>query len=102
MDYSSTAKSQELTLITRGDVIKHFANAKSNNQSGIIDTYFNYWANRLGVCSIQCRRLAQLFSAAVDAPKTGQRISIPSELRPPRNEQQTIHQSKLKRKDFCI
>lgn len=102
MDYSSTVKSQELISITREDVIKHFANAQSNNQSGLIDSYFNYWANRLGVRSTQCRRLAQLFSAAVDAPKTGQRISIPSELRPQRNEQQTIHQSKLKRKDFSI
>lgn len=102
MDYSSTAKSQEFSTITREDIIKHFANAKSNNQSGLIDSYFNYWANRLGVRSTQCRRLAQLFSEAVDAPKTGQKISIPSELRPIRNEQQTIEPSKTKGRNSSI
>ncbi len=88
MDYSSTAKAQESVLITRKEMISHFANAQKNNQSGIIDKYYNYWANHVGVNSIQCRRLAELFSQAVDAPKTGQKLFIPAELKPPRNEQQ--------------
>ncbi|CAF0846345.1 unnamed protein product [Adineta steineri] len=88
MDYTSTAKSQELAFITRKEMISHFANAQNSNQSGIIDKYYNYWANLLGVKSIQCRRLAELFSAAVDAPKTGQKIHIPAELKPPRKEEE--------------
>jgi hypothetical protein len=88
MNYNSTAKAQESALITRKEMISHFANAQKNNQSGIIDTYYNYWANLLGVNSTQCRRLAELFSEAVDAPKTGQKIRIPSELKPPRKEEQ--------------
>ena len=87
MDYSSTAKAQESALIERKDRIVHFANAQKSNQSGLIDKYYNYWANLLGVQSIQCRRLAELFSQAVDAPKTGQKIRIPSELKPPRTEE---------------
>jgi hypothetical protein len=88
MDYTSTAKAQEMAHITRKEMISHFANAQKNNQSGIIDKYYNYWANRLGINSIQCRRLAELFSAAVDAPKTGQQIRIPVELKPPRKEEE--------------
>ncbi|CAM4843339.1 unnamed protein product, partial [Rotaria magnacalcarata] len=88
MDYNSTAKAQESEFITRKEMISHFANAQKNNQSGIIDNYYNYWANLLGVNSIQCRRLAELFSEAVDAPKTGQKIRIPVELKPPRKEEQ--------------
>ncbi|CAF1514128.1 unnamed protein product [Adineta ricciae] len=87
MDYSSTAKAQESALIERKDRIAQFASAQKNNQSGLIDKYYNYWANRLGVQSIQCRRLAELFSQAVDAPKTGQKIRVPAELKPPRSEE---------------
>lgn len=92
MNYNSTVKAQEFAEITRKEMIIHFANAQKTNQSGIIDKYYNYWANLLGVNSIQCRRLAQLFSEAVDAPKTGQKIHIPPELKPPRQqkEEQTI------------
>jgi hypothetical protein len=88
MDYTSTAKAQESALITRKEMISHFANAQKNNQSGIVDKYYNYWANLLGVNSIQCRRLAELFSQAVDAPKTGQKLHIPAELKPPRKEEE--------------
>jgi hypothetical protein len=88
MDYTSTAKAQEVACITRKEMISHFANAQKNNQSGIVDKYYNYWANLLGVNSIQCRRLAEFFSQAVDAPKTGQQIRIPAELKPPRKEEQ--------------
>jgi len=91
MDYTSTAKPQESACITRKEMISHFANAQNNNQSGIIDKYYNYWANLLGVKSIQCRRLAELFSAAVDAPKTGQKIIIPAELKPPRKEESQLN-----------
>jgi hypothetical protein len=91
MDYTSTAKPQESACITRKEMISHFANAQNNNQSGIIDKYYNYWANLLGVNSIQCRRLAELFSAAVDAPKTGQKIIIPAELKPPRKEESQLN-----------
>ncbi|CAF4884205.1 unnamed protein product [Rotaria sp. Silwood1] len=91
MNYNSTAKVQESELITREEMISHFANAQKNNQSGIIDNYYNYWANLLGVKSTQCRRLAELFSEAVDAPKTGQKIRIPSELKPPRKEEQQLN-----------
>ncbi|CAF3472132.1 unnamed protein product [Rotaria socialis] len=90
MDYNSTAKAQESEIITRKEMISHFANAQKNNQSGIIDNYYNYWANLLGIASIQCRRLAELFSEAVDAPKTGQKIRIPVELKPPRKEEQQL------------
>ena len=90
MDYKSTAKGQESTLITRKDMISHFANAQKNSQSGMVNNYYNYWANLLGVNSIQCRRLAELFSEAVDAPKTGQRVRIPPELRPPKQQEQPI------------
>ncbi|CAF4082548.1 unnamed protein product, partial [Rotaria sordida] len=91
MNYNSTAKVQESEFITRNEMISHFANAKKNNQSGIIDNYYNYWANLLGVNSTQCRRLAELFSEAVDAPKTGQKIRIPAELKPPRKEKQQLN-----------
>ena len=90
MDYKSTAKGQESTLITRKDMISHFANAQKNSQSGMVKNYYNYWANLLGVNSIQCRRLAELFSEAVDAPKTGQRVRIPPELRPLKQQEQQI------------
>ncbi|CAF4312675.1 unnamed protein product, partial [Rotaria sordida] len=91
MDYNSTAKAKESEFITRKEMISHFANAQKNNQSGIIDHYYNYWANLLGVNSTQCRRLAELFSEAVDAPKTGQRIRIPAELKPSRKEKQQLN-----------
>jgi hypothetical protein len=76
MNYNSTAKPQESAVITRKEMISHFSNAQKNNQSGIIDKYYNYWADLLGVNSTQCRRLAELFSEAVDAPKTGQKSEI--------------------------
>ena len=93
MDYSSTGQAQEFSIITQKEMISHFANAQKMNQSGIIDKYYNYWANRLGIQSIQCRRLAELFSAAVDAPKTGQKIIIPAELRPPKTDQGQIEEN---------
>jgi hypothetical protein len=110
MDYSSTAKAKEPACITRADIIAQFADAQKNNQSGTIDAYYNYWANLLGVNSMQCRRLAELFSAAVDAPKTGEKIRIPPELRPPRPEAQqdrnqatitaTDQQNAIEKKEF--
>lgn len=101
MDYNSTAKAQESEFITRKELISHFANAHKNNQSGIVDKYYNYWANLLGVNSVQCRRLAELFSEAVDAPKTGHRVRIPSDLKPPRTESNiSIDNSQPSSNDF--
>ena len=99
MDYTSTAKPQEMARITPREIISHFANAQKNNQSGIIDKYFNYWANLLGVNSAQCRRLAELFSQAVDAPKTGQQIRIPPELKSPRTID-TNNNNNIQEKEF--
>jgi len=87
MDYTSTAKAQEIACITRKEMISHFARAQKMNQSGIVDKYYNLWANRVGINSTQCRRLAEFFSQAVDAPKTGQQIRIPAELKIQKNDE---------------
>lgn len=97
MDYSSNVQAREPPEITRTDLIDHFAHAQRLNQVGIVDSCFSFWANKLGVRSVQCRRLAELFSVAVDAPKTGEKVRIPAELRPPRtNElQSNVNENKF-------
>ncbi|CAF2692833.1 unnamed protein product [Rotaria sp. Silwood2] len=89
MNYNSTSKVKESEFITRKEMISYFANAQKTNQSGIIDNYFNYWANLLGVNSTQCRRLAELFSKAVDAPKTGRKISNSSSIETTKKRRRT-------------
>ena len=49
-------------------------------QVGRIDSLFGKWANRTGI-NKECIQLGQLFARAVDSAKSGERITIPANLR---------------------
>eukprot|EP00118_Oscarella_pearsei_P013827 m.114425 g.114425 ORF g.114425 m.114425 type:complete len:1639 (+) comp37497_c0_seq1:435-5351(+) len=48
-----------------------------------IDRLFNLWADCRGIRSVECQKLAMLFSDAVDAAKTGTQVTIPQTLTAP-------------------
>ena len=70
--------SDQITLDT---LIDYFSSQRNN--MGTIDSYYKYWANKKGAGCTECQRLGQLFSRSVDAPKTGDVVHIPCNLKPP-------------------
>ena len=86
-DYPSV----EATLpeVSKKRTIEFFAQQKQTNMMGKIDWCFKYWARVLGVDSDQCRKLGMLFSRSVDAAKTGDIVTIPPNLRPPKETTST-------------
>ncbi|CAF1510842.1 unnamed protein product, partial [Didymodactylos carnosus] len=83
MNYSSNSEAKKTPNITQTDIIKHFAKVAHDSTVGTISNYFNKWADLNGITCTQCRQLAELFSTAIDAPKTGEIVRIPPHLRLP-------------------
>lgn len=69
--------------ITIPDVIKFTVDFMQNNNLGIISNLHTALADqsKAGVADEQCLRLAQLFSQAVDFPKTGKIVEVPEDIR---------------------
>ena len=61
------------------DVFSYFA-SQANHQ-GSVDTAYNQWADFKGPDSEECRRLGILFGQVIDAAKSGQKLSVPEELK---------------------
>ena len=61
---------------TRDDFVNYFAKY-SNVVVSKLDTLFDKWADTEGINSSECKIVAALFSRAIDAAKTGERVKIP-------------------------
>ena len=64
---------------TREDFLTHFARY-SNATVSKLDGLFDRWADSEGINSAQCKMVAALFSRAIDAAKTGERVKIPGNI----------------------
>lgn len=61
---------------SREDFLKYFA--RYNNATvGKLDNLFDRWADSKGINSTECKAVAALFSRAIDAAKTGEKVRIP-------------------------
>ena len=81
------AKSKPVT-VTDESLVKFFA-FYNTSLVGTINNLWCKWADQEGVLSPKCLLLANLFSRAVDAAKTGESLEIPCELRHPPQKQET-------------
>ncbi len=79
--YPSISRIEPSGEITPEILIDLFASQK--NSMGKIDSYYKYWANKKGAGCTECETLGKLFSRSVDATKTGDIVSIQSNLIPP-------------------
>ena len=61
---------------TRDDFVNYFAKY-SNVVVSKLNTLFDRWADTEGINSSECKIVAALFSRAIDAAKTGERVKIP-------------------------
>ena len=61
---------------TREEFFKYFAKY-SNAVVSKLDALFDRWADTKGINSAECKTVAALFSRAIDAAKTGERVRIP-------------------------
>lgn len=64
---------------TRDDFLKYFAKY-SNAVVSRLDALFDRWADTEGINSSECKIVAALFSRAIDAAKTGERVKIPDHI----------------------
>ena len=64
---------------TRDDFLKYFAKY-SNAVVSKLDNLFDKWADNKGINSSECKIVAALFSRAIDAAKTGERVKIPDHI----------------------
>ena len=64
---------------TRDDFVNYFAKY-SNVVVSKLDTLFDRWADTEGINSSECKIVAALFSRAIDAAKTGERVKIPAHI----------------------
>lgn len=76
MDYSDDTKPNQLSKITRHDVIEFFANYSINSNLGLIADAHMAHADKLGATDPLCIGLAKKFALAVDAPKTGAKVAL--------------------------
>lgn len=76
MDYSDNTKSLEKQSISRQDVIEFFANYSINSNLGLIADAHMAQADARGAKDPICIGLAKKFALAVDAPKTGAKVSL--------------------------
>jgi uncharacterized membrane protein YgcG len=70
--------------ISRKAMLQYIAE-QNRSLMGKIDSYFKQWADLYGAGCEQCERLGQLFARAMDATKSGEQVSIPASLVPPRS-----------------
>ncbi|XP_009781107.1 probable RNA-dependent RNA polymerase 1 [Nicotiana sylvestris] len=84
MDYTPAPSTQLDHDVTIEEVQEYFTNYIVNDSLGIIANAHVVFADREPdmAMSDPCKQLAQLFSIAVDFPKTGVPAEIPSQLRP--------------------
>nr|CAA09697.1 RNA-directed RNA polymerase [Nicotiana tabacum] len=84
MDYTPAPTTQLDHDVTIEEVEEYFTNYIINDSLGIIANAHVVFADREPdmAMSDPCKQLAQLFSIAVDFPKTGVPAEIPSQLRP--------------------
>ncbi|OIT37821.1 PREDICTED: probable RNA-dependent RNA polymerase 1 [Nicotiana attenuata] len=84
MDYTPAPSTQLDHDVTIEEVEEYFTNYIVNDSLGIIANAHVVFADREPdmAMSDPCKQLAQLFSIAVDFPKTGVPAEIPSQLRP--------------------
>ena len=73
------AKPVKRTNPTREDFLKYFAKY-SNVVVSKLDALFDRWADTEGINSKECKIVAALFSRAIDAAKTGERVKIPDHI----------------------
>ncbi|PFX23271.1 uncharacterized protein LOC111333194 [Stylophora pistillata] len=69
------AKPAKRTNLTHDDFLKYFAKY-SNAVVSKLDNLFDRWADSKGISSAECQIVARLFSRAIDAAKTGERVKI--------------------------
>lgn len=74
--YPAAKPKKRLNNPTREDFLKYFARY-SNSTVSKLDSLFIRWADDTGINSTQCKMVAALFSRAIDAAKTGERVQIP-------------------------
>lgn len=79
MDPIVRAVCHEKHDITKEDLIDRFC--KSESHIGLVNKIYNGWAEEVGAGSPECRKLAKVFSEAVDQAKHGGKVNIPSRLR---------------------
>lgn len=85
MDYSSAAPKATLETLASNPVpqlVDYFLNSIFKANLGEISNCYLTFADQFGATSKTCLELAELHSRAVDAPKTGDFVQIPSGLRP--------------------
>ncbi|XP_035673963.1 uncharacterized protein LOC118414200 [Branchiostoma floridae] len=94
------AKKERVSI---GDLISVFANYNSRTVSRL-NELFNRWADVKGVTSSECRKIAKLFSTAVDTAKTGKGVDIPPRLlKPPdAQEKRYVWQKMLERANLYL
>ncbi|KAL0691180.1 hypothetical protein Bca4012_090859 [Brassica carinata] len=82
MDYTAEESQALDHEVTIQEITKHFTNYPLNNNVGTISNLHKVFADKEGekAGSKQCLELAKMFSAAVDFPKTGVEVKIPSHL----------------------
>lgn len=73
------AKPAKRSNPTRDDFLKYFAKY-SNAVVSKLDALFDRWADTKGINSAECKTVAALFSRAIDAAKTGERVRIPDHI----------------------
>ena len=73
------AKPMKRSNPTREDFLKYFARY-SNSTVSKLDSLFDRWADVEGITSTQCKMVAALFSRAIDAAKTGEKVQIPRKI----------------------
>lgn len=61
---------------SREDFLKYFARYNNATVSKL-DGLFDRWADSKGINSTECKAVAALFSRAIDAAKTGEKVRIP-------------------------
>ncbi|CAF0772211.1 unnamed protein product [Didymodactylos carnosus] len=75
LTYTATEKT-EVPRITHELIIDHIVNTFGTAKQGLICDIHLVVANICGVRSEECKKLAELFARAVDAPKTGEDVPM--------------------------
>jgi hypothetical protein len=77
MNYSFPSNEKiKVSDFTINDVINYFAEYTNLNSLGLIGDAHLAFADKDGANSIRCLKLAEKFSKAVDAPKTGEKVTL--------------------------